>query len=126
MASEKTPEPSRADDILHDSEIQDAGSQENAAAKPLDAPPDGGLRAWLVAAGAASIFFCGLGFANSFGSFAQYYQTHQLSHLSEDTIAWIGSLSATLQFLTGLVGGPLFDRYGEKVSSMFLCSSSSS
>ena len=114
MASEKTPEPAQADNILHDS---DATSQENAAAKPLDAPPDGGLRAWLVAAGAASIFFCGLGFANSFGSFAQYYKTHQLSHLSEDTIAWIGSLSATLQFLTGLVGGPLFDRYGEKVSN---------
>ncbi|PTB69519.1 MFS general substrate transporter [Trichoderma citrinoviride] len=77
--------------------------------------PDGGLRAWLVAFGAASIFFCCLGFSNSFGTFTEYYLSHQLSDHSPDDVAWIGSLSAFLQFFVGMVGGPLFDRYGSMV-----------
>ncbi|KAH6611373.1 hypothetical protein Trco_001393 [Trichoderma cornu-damae] len=81
----------------------------------LEPAPDGGLRAWLVAVGAASAFFCCLGFANSFGTFEEYYLTHQLSHRSPDEIAWIGSLASFLQFFSGLVGGPLFDRYGIKI-----------
>ncbi|KAK8125900.1 MFS general substrate transporter [Apiospora kogelbergensis] len=77
--------------------------------------PDGGIRAWLVAAGGACVFFCCLGFANSFGTFAQYYATHQLPHRSPDDIAWIGSLNGYLQMAMGLLGGPAFDRYGSKV-----------
>ncbi|KAF2870337.1 major facilitator superfamily domain-containing protein [Massariosphaeria phaeospora] len=78
----------------------------------LTPAPDGGLEAWLVAGGASCVFFCGLGFANSFGVFQAYYMTHQLAHESPDKIAWIGSLSAFLSLLTGAIGGPLFDRYG--------------
>lgn len=74
--------------------------------------PDGGLQAWLVAAGGACIFFCCLGFSNSFGTFEQYYLTHQLQHEPPDTIAWIGSLSLFLQFAAGAFGGPLFDMFG--------------
>ena len=74
--------------------------------------PDGGARAWLVAAGASTIFFCCLGFSNSFGAFEEYYLTHQLHRESPDNIAWIGSISAFLQFASGLIGGPLFDRFG--------------
>lgn len=81
----------------------------------LEPAPDGGLRAWLVALGAASIFFCCMGFSNSFGTFTQYYLTHQLSDRSPDDVAWIGSLSAFLQFFVGMIGGPMFDRYGSKV-----------
>ncbi len=77
--------------------------------------PDGGLRAWLVIAGGASIFFCCLGFGNSFGTFEAYYLAHQLKGQSPDNIAWIGSVSAFLPFATGVLGGPLFDRYGAKV-----------
>jgi hypothetical protein len=83
----------------------------------FEAAPDGGLVAWLVAAGAAFVFFCGLGFANSFGIFQQYYMSHQLQGQSEDKVAWIGSLSAFLQFAAGAVAGPLFDRYGSWVRS---------
>ncbi|KAH8670663.1 major facilitator superfamily domain-containing protein [Ilyonectria robusta] len=78
-------------------------------------PPDGGLQAWTVAAGAAFISFSAMGFANSFGIFQQYYMTHQLQGESADKVAWIGSLAAFLQFAAGAVGGPLFDRYGEWV-----------
>ncbi|TQV98251.1 hypothetical protein V2A60_007992 [Cordyceps javanica] len=77
--------------------------------------PDGGLRAWLVIAGGASIFFCCLGFGNSFGTFEAYYLAHQLQGYSPDSVAWIGSVSAFLPFATGVLGGPLFDRYGAKV-----------
>lgn len=77
--------------------------------------PDGGLEAWLVAAGSFCIFFCCLGFSNSFGALADYYITHQLVGRSADDIAWIGSVSAYLQFFSGMIGGPLFDRFGVKV-----------
>jgi hypothetical protein len=74
--------------------------------------PDGGLQAWLVAGGASCVFFCGLGFANGWGVFQEYYMAHQLRDESADNVAWIGSISAFLSFLAGGAGGPLFDRYG--------------
>lgn len=86
-------------------------------APDLDTAPDGGLQSWLVAAGGAALFFCCLGFANSFGTFAEYYLSHQLGGHSADDIAWIGSLSVFLQFASGVVGGPLFDRFGAKVGT---------
>lgn len=93
--------------------------QENAIASSPDSDepaPDGGSRAWTVAAGGAAILFCCLGFANSFGVFEQYYLTHQLQGHSPDKIAWVGSISAYLQFGAGMFGGPMFDRYGARVS----------
>ncbi|KAF6832750.1 monocarboxylate permease-like protein [Colletotrichum plurivorum] len=74
--------------------------------------PEGGLRAWLVAAGTASILFCSLGYTNSFGVFQAYYAQHQLSDQSPDQISWIGSIQAFLVFASGAIGGPVFDRYG--------------
>ncbi|KAK6822867.1 hypothetical protein PG987_014412 [Apiospora arundinis] len=80
-----------------------------------DEAPEGGARAWLAAAGGASIFFSTLGFANSFGTFEEYYLTHQLQGESASKISWIGSLAVFIQFFVGMVAGPLFDRYGSKV-----------
>lgn len=77
-----------------------------------DPAPDGGLRAWLVALGAASTTFACLGLTNSFGVFQSYYATHLLRTSTPDAIAWIGSLSSFLQFAFGALAGPLFDRYG--------------
>lgn len=84
-------------------------------------PPDGGMKAWLVASGAACIFFSALGFANSFGVFMEYYLSHQLRNQSADKVAWIGSVAVFMQFATGMIGGPLFDRYGAWVC-YFSCS----
>ncbi|KAL3462229.1 major facilitator superfamily domain-containing protein [Aspergillus heterothallicus] len=89
---------------------------EKAAEDEFGPAPDGGLKAWLVAAGAACTIFSTLGFANSFGVLQEYYAAHQLRGESADRIAWIGSLSAFLQFAAGAIGGPLFDRYGAWVS----------
>ncbi len=78
--------------------------------------PDGGLRAWLVAVGAATAFFCTLGFTNSFGVFQAYYEFHQMPNEPADNIAWIGGIQAFLIFAVGAFAGPLFDRYGAWVS----------
>ena len=115
-------------DTYHEEESQDAGSEMTSrtpapieAANNKDAEPsledfgpapDGGLQAWLVAAGASATFFAALGYSNTFGVFQEYYITHQLSHKSATDIAWIGSVSTFLQFAGGAIGGPLFDRYG--------------
>ncbi|KAF2797064.1 MFS general substrate transporter [Melanomma pulvis-pyrius CBS 109.77] len=90
----------------------EADSSSEKATAILEAAPDGGLQAWMVAIGASCIFFSALGFANSFGVFQEYYMTHQLRDKTPDEVAWIGSLSAFLQLSAGCFGGPLFDRYG--------------
>ncbi|KAK4448668.1 major facilitator superfamily domain-containing protein [Podospora aff. communis PSN243] len=79
---------------------------------PFGEAPDGGLRAWSVALGAAGTTFACLGFTNSYGVFQEYYATHLLPSYSADAIAWFGSLSVFLQFAFGAISGPLFDRFG--------------
>ncbi|KAF2276997.1 putative MFS monocarboxylate transporter [Westerdykella ornata] len=103
--------------------LGDDGQQPNATAHGNPDPtidefvpaPEGGTRAWIVAAGGGAIFFSTLGFANSFGTFEEYYLSHQLKDWSASDISWIGSLAIFLQFFAGMLSGPLFDRYGEKV-----------
>lgn len=90
----------------------DEKSSDKASSDTFGPAPDGGLKAWSVAIGAACTIFSTLGFANSFGVLQEYYAAHQLSSESADRIAWIGSLSAFLQFAAGAIAGPLFDRYG--------------
>ena len=82
-----------------------------------DSFPEGGLRAWLVAAGAGGILFSTLGYSNSFGVFQAYYTTHQLHDVGPDDIAWIGGTQGFLTLGAGAIGGPLFDRYGAWVCS---------
>jgi MFS family permease len=76
-------------------------------------PPDGGLRAWLVAIGASAAFFCTTGYNSTFGVFAAYYLYNQMPDRTADEIAWIGSLQAFLMLGSGIVVGPLYDRYGQ-------------
>ncbi|KAJ5202496.1 hypothetical protein N7449_004575 [Penicillium cf. viridicatum] len=77
--------------------------------------PEGGLRAWSVVAGAFCISFCTFGYLNAYGVYQNYYSTHQLIEKSSSTIAWIGSVQTCLLLGGGIVGGPLFDKYGTKV-----------
>ncbi|KAK3356576.1 riboflavin transporter MCH5 [Lasiosphaeria hispida] len=78
----------------------------------LNVYPEGGLRAWLVAAGTAGVLFCTLGYSNSFGVFQAYYIRNQLRDYDPDDIAWIGAIQVFLVFALGIIGGPVFDRYG--------------
>lgn len=48
--------------------------------------------------------------------YQEYYQSHQLQHKSPSDISWIGSMQVFFLFGSGLVGGPLFDQFGEKVN----------
>ncbi|KLJ12491.1 hypothetical protein EMPG_12484 [Blastomyces silverae] len=94
------------------SQMQAIKADEEQAPQSFGKAPDGGIRAWLVVAGAFFILFSTLGYVNSFGVFQEYYLSHQLREQSPDNIAWIGSLSMFLQLSTGAIAGPLFDRYG--------------
>ncbi|KAE8386366.1 major facilitator superfamily domain-containing protein [Aspergillus alliaceus] len=64
--------------------------------------------------------FCTLGYVNSRRVYQAYYETHQLHNVSRSSIARIGSLQACFIFSGGLIGAPLFHRYGGKHWSMFL------
>ncbi|KAK0108679.1 hypothetical protein ONS95_003471 [Cadophora gregata] len=87
----------------------------NGGGKPETDFPEGGLRAWLVVAGASGVLFCGFGYANAFGVYQEYYQRHQLRNESPSTISWIGSLQIFFVFSGNLVGGPMFDTYRSKI-----------
>ncbi|KAK1975008.1 riboflavin transporter MCH5 [Colletotrichum cereale] len=91
---------------------QEEEKQETVTVSAENDFPEGGRRAWLVAAGTAGILFCSLGYTNSFGVFQAYYMRNQLQDHSPDEISWIGSIQAFLVFSSGAIGGPVFDRYG--------------
>lgn len=76
--------------------------------------PEGGLRAWLVVLGSFSGMTACFGLLNTNGTFQAYLSSHQLSHLSPDTIGWIFSLYIFLSFFCGVQIGPVFDAKGPR------------
>ncbi|KAK0650019.1 riboflavin transporter MCH5 [Cercophora newfieldiana] len=105
--------------LVPDRSDSEFGDDDLESRRPIPAPigppddfPEGGTQGWLVAGGTAGIMFCTLGYANSFGVFQAYYIGNQLKDHSPDDISWIGSLQVFLVFAVGVLGGPIFDRYG--------------
>ncbi|OJZ83018.1 hypothetical protein ASPFODRAFT_83516 [Aspergillus luchuensis CBS 106.47] len=99
-------------------DISSSGSNEKDDTAPghsIVTYPEGGFRAWMVVLGAFCILFCTFGYLNTWGAYQDYYVTHQLSDYSSSALAWIGSVQVFLLYGGGVVGGPLFDRYGAKV-----------
>ncbi|KAL1960077.1 hypothetical protein VTO42DRAFT_249 [Malbranchea cinnamomea] len=76
--------------------------------------PDGGLRAWLVVVGAFFLMFCTFGYISTFGVYQSYYREVILSKNSHSQIAWIGSLQSFFMCSTGMLSGPLTDRFGTR------------
>ncbi|KAK2734808.1 hypothetical protein FQN57_001458 [Myotisia sp. PD_48] len=76
--------------------------------------PEGGLQAWTVVFGGFCSLFVSFGWINCIGIFQDYYQTHQLSHLSSSTVAWITSLETCMMFVVAPICGKLFDNYGPR------------
>jgi len=76
--------------------------------------PDGGRQAWLCVLGAFCCLFCSFGWISCIGVFQDYYQTHQLSHLSSSTVAWIPSLETFFMFFWGPVIGKVYDNFGPR------------
>ncbi|KAK9365348.1 major facilitator superfamily domain-containing protein [Lipomyces kononenkoae] len=81
--------------------------------------PDGGLDAWMTVMGAFFGLFGSFGWINSMGVFQKYYETHQLSALSESTISWISSLQIFFLLFSGLFVGHLFDCFGPRYLIFF-------
>ena len=73
-------------------------------------PPNGGTLAWLSTFAAFLLFLVSWGPSTGFGAFQNYYQRNLLAEYSPSTIAWIGTVNATLLISSGVVAGPLFDR----------------
>ncbi|KZT35857.1 MFS general substrate transporter [Sistotremastrum suecicum HHB10207 ss-3] len=72
-------------------------------------PPDGGLEAWLVVAGATALNMASGGFIVAWGLFQAFYENRVLSSHGSAEIAWIGSLQYALGSLPCLLTGRLFD-----------------
>ncbi|OAQ99540.1 hypothetical protein LLEC1_04803 [Akanthomyces lecanii] len=84
--------------------------------------PDSGRRAWLVVLGGFLNFTASFGLLNSFGTFEAQYERN----LDWPTfiVTWIGSLQMFILFLSGVLIGPAFDKWGARklmFSGTFLC-----
>jgi hypothetical protein len=81
-----------------DSDIETGSEKEEAvpAAAPGADFPDGGLRAWSVAIGAAGVLFCTFGYANAFG-YANHFLEERgaLRHMTNDMQYLSGVLSSS-------------------------------
>ncbi|KAG1887487.1 major facilitator superfamily domain-containing protein [Suillus fuscotomentosus] len=71
---------------------------------------EGGSAGWATAFGAFLVQFCGFGYITSFGVYQDFYTQHYLTNETSSAISWIGSASASLLMLVGLVSGSLHDR----------------
>ncbi|BGP41890.1 hypothetical protein JCM10449v2_005884 [Rhodotorula kratochvilovae] len=72
--------------------------------------PEGGLRAWLCVLGSTLVLLCTFGLSNSFGTFLQYYHSHQLAAYTTSQISWIGSAHLFITFSCAFGAGVAFDR----------------
>ncbi|KAL4080862.1 major facilitator superfamily domain-containing protein [Scleroderma citrinum] len=70
------------------------------------------MKAWLTVVGSFLALFCSFGQMIAFGTYQDWYSSHQLSHLSGFQISWIGSLQLWVFFFMGGPIGWLFDMYG--------------
>ncbi|KAK1757842.1 putative major facilitator superfamily transporter protein [Echria macrotheca] len=103
-------EPTKEEDTSDTTDIEQADGQPTTPNPPAgNAPPDGGLTAWLQVLGAFVLLIATWGVINSFGVFQAYYEEVRLPDSSASDISWIGSLQAALLLLVGIVSGPLFD-----------------
>ncbi|KAI1871147.1 hypothetical protein JX265_006187 [Neoarthrinium moseri] len=75
-----------------------------------EAPPDGGLEAWLVVLAGFFIFMNSWGISSTFGVFLEHYRTVLFPGVSSSTLSWVGSVQSTFITITGVVTGPMTDR----------------
>ncbi|GAA5823875.1 hypothetical protein JCM3770_000200 [Rhodotorula araucariae] len=90
-------------------ELQEQAGEERPEETAADFP-EGGLRAWLCVLGSTLVLLCTFGLSNSFGTFLQYYHTHQLAAYTTSEISWIGSAHLFITFSCAFGAGVAFDR----------------
>ena len=61
---------------------------------------EGSLKAYLTVLGAFMSLACTFGQMSAFGTYQDWYASHQLQHLSASTISWIGSLQFWIFFFS--------------------------
>lgn len=77
---------------------------------------EGGSPGWIAIAAASAVLFIGVGYPNSFGVFADYYQQHLFPAEPTDKIILIGSVAASLYFILGAFTGRFADVVGYRAS----------
>ncbi|BFZ54270.1 hypothetical protein PYCC9005_001303 [Savitreella phatthalungensis] len=98
-------------------ELKEPVLEATPAAESIRAPsvrvgyPEGGY-GWVVVAASASIYFCGWGLSNAWGTFQTYFQDTLYPNEPDAAIALIGSLQAALIEGTGVIVGLFIDRVG--------------
>lgn len=98
--------------------IEQPGTQQpESVAK--DAPPDGGLHAWLSVLGTGLVLFNAWGLVQAFGAYQSYYTTNTLQDYNASQISWIGTIQAFLLVFVGVLTGPIFDQ-GHLRTLMFI------
>ncbi|KAJ3575516.1 hypothetical protein NP233_g1064 [Leucocoprinus birnbaumii] len=80
--------------------------------KESDVEERPGFKGYMTVFGAFVSLLVTFGQMNAFGTFQSWYSSHQLSHMSQSTISWIGSLQLLIFFLAGAPIGRCFDAYG--------------
>ncbi|GAA5956198.1 hypothetical protein JCM3765_005487 [Sporobolomyces pararoseus] len=88
---------------------KEIGSEENEKS-PVEEYPEGGLRAYLALAGSTLVLFCTFSISNSYGTFLNYYKSHQLVAYDTSKISWIGSSHLFITFGSAFLAGVLFDK----------------
>ncbi|KAG2156811.1 major facilitator superfamily domain-containing protein [Suillus bovinus] len=73
-------------------------------------PLESGFTAWGTVLGASLIQFCGLGYANAYGVFQDFYTQTYLTNSTPAAIAWIGSVNVLLIISGGVLSGWMIDR----------------
>jgi MCP family monocarboxylic acid transporter-like MFS transporter 10 len=81
---------------------------------------EGGRAAWCTVAGSILVYYSSFGIMNSFGFFQDYYTRNFLKDTPTSTIAFCGTLQMFLMNSLAAVSGALCDRYGVKVTTIFL------
>ncbi|RHZ62612.1 hypothetical protein CDV55_104050 [Aspergillus turcosus] len=93
--------------------LESSQAEKNEPPKPTF--PEGGFNAWMTVLACWCVMFNTFGYMNAFGVYEAYYKNTLLRNESDSSIAWIGSLQAYFLYSSGLVSGPLMDRYGPRV-----------
>ena len=99
-----------SDKVAVDTRVQD----------PPESPNEGTL-AWLSTFAAFLLFLISWGPSIGFGAFQNYYQRNLIAEHSPSSIAWIGTVNATLLISSGVLAGPLFDRGYARYLMVFGC-----
>ncbi|KXJ88997.1 major facilitator superfamily domain-containing protein [Microdochium bolleyi] len=82
---------------------------------------DGGLRAWLVVAGASLTLLPSFGLITAIGTLQDHWTQYQLQQYMTRDISWISGLLFYIWLAASLVIGPWFDRHGPRW--LMLCGS---